>query len=116
MLAGGGVLNATDEEDAIDEVKLYAARLGNLEPEVLQEAADRLLKTAKVFYGLWAMDPSVSHTGGTPRGPGGDPPCRGEGRGERGEVRDRTFQEGLDAEVAQVGRLLEGPDLDLRKL
>ena len=60
MLAGGNVVSATDEEEAIDEVRLYAARLGNIEPEVLQEASDRLWKTARGLYGLWSMDPAVN--------------------------------------------------------
>ena len=59
MLAGGNIIGSTDEEEAFDEVRLYAARLGNIEPEVLQEAANRLWKATKVFYGLWSMDPAV---------------------------------------------------------
>ncbi len=60
MLASGDVLSATDEEEAIDEVKVYASRLGNQTPEVLQEATDRLLRTAKLFYGIWAMNPEIA--------------------------------------------------------
>ena len=59
MLAEGNVVAATDEEEAFDEARLYAARLGNLEPGVLQEATDRMWKTAKVFYAVWSMDPEV---------------------------------------------------------
>ena len=60
MVLGGEVLKAADEEDAIEEVKVYASRFGDRAPEDLQVAADRLLVTARVFYGLLAMDPAVS--------------------------------------------------------
>ena len=60
MVSGGDVLKAADEEEAIEEVKVYASRFGNQAPEVLQDAADRLLVTTKVFYGRLAMDPGVS--------------------------------------------------------
>ena len=59
MLAEGNVVGSTDEEEAFDEARLYASRLGNIGPEILQESADRMMKTAKVFYGLWSMDPEV---------------------------------------------------------
>jgi hypothetical protein len=59
MLAGGNVVASTDEEEAFDEARLYASRLGNIEPRVLQESADRMWKASKVFYALWAMDPKV---------------------------------------------------------
>ncbi len=58
MLGEGNVFKAADEEEAIEDVKVYAARSGNEEPEVLQEAADRLISTAKVFYGLLSMSPA----------------------------------------------------------
>ena len=60
MLAGGNVLCTADEEEAIDEVKVYAARLGNLDANVLQESAYRMVTAAKLFYGIWSMDPSVT--------------------------------------------------------
>ena len=59
MLAGGDVVACTDEEEAFDEARLYASRLGNIEPQILQESADRMLKASKVFYALWSMDPKV---------------------------------------------------------
>ena len=60
MLSCGNVLCATDEQEAIDEVKVYAARLGNLDANVLQESAYRMVTAAKLFYGIWSMDPSVT--------------------------------------------------------
>jgi hypothetical protein len=62
MLAEGNVVAATDEEEAFDEARLYASRLGNIEPQILQESADRMWETAKVFYALWAMDPGVGRS------------------------------------------------------
>jgi hypothetical protein len=59
MLEEGNVVAATDEEEAFDEARLYAARLGNLEPDVLQDATDRMWKSARAFYALWSMDPQV---------------------------------------------------------
>jgi hypothetical protein len=60
MLAGGDVLCTTDEEEAIDEVRAYASRLGNIDAEILQEAALRMTTAAKIFYGLWSMDPALT--------------------------------------------------------
>jgi hypothetical protein len=60
MLACGNVLCATDEEEAIDEVRVYAARLGNIDADILQESAHSMVTTARIFYGLWSMDPAVT--------------------------------------------------------
>ena len=60
MLAGGDVLCTTDEEEAIDEVRAYASRLGNIDAEILQEAALRMTTAAKIFYGLWSIDPALT--------------------------------------------------------
>ena len=60
MLAGGNVLCATDEEEAIDEVMLYASRLGNIDADILQESARSMVVAARVFYALWSMDPTVT--------------------------------------------------------
>ena len=54
------VLCATDEEEAIDEVRVYAARLGNIDADILQESAHSMVTTARIFYGLWSMDPAVT--------------------------------------------------------
>ena len=60
MLAGGNVLCVTDEEEAIDEVMLYASRMGNINADILQEPARSMVVAAKVFYALWPMDPAVT--------------------------------------------------------
>ena len=52
-------MKAADEEEAIEDVKVFAARFGDQEPEVLQDAADRILVTAKVLYGILSMAPAV---------------------------------------------------------
>jgi hypothetical protein len=60
MLAEGQVAASTDEEEALDEARLYASRLGHVDAQTLQGAMDHMWKSAKVFYGLWAMDPGVT--------------------------------------------------------
>ena len=114
MLAGGDVLNVTDEEEAIDEVKVYASRLCNQTPEVLQEAADRLLRTAKLFYGLWAMNPD--RAGAVCPGPGEGRSRRGKGRGGYREVCYSAVKERLHAKITPGRWVLAGPDVNLREL
>ena len=60
MLAEGQVAASTDEEEAFDEARLYASRLGHVDAQTLQGAMDHMLKSARVFYGLWAMDPGIT--------------------------------------------------------
>ena len=68
MLGEGNVFKDADEEEAIEDVKVYAARSCGEEPEVLQEAADHLIATAKLFYGLLSMSPGDVQSG-VPRVP-----------------------------------------------
>ena len=57
MILGGDVLAASDEEEAIEDVKVFAARHGDLKPEVVNTAGDHLLTTARAFYGILALAP-----------------------------------------------------------
>jgi hypothetical protein len=60
MVLGGEILRATDDQDAIEEVKRYASRFGDQDPAELREVSHRLLTTAKVFCSLLGMDSEVS--------------------------------------------------------
>ena len=61
MILGGEILKATDEEDAVEDVRRFAAKYHAQEAVAeVREASHRFLTTAKVFYGLLGMASAVS--------------------------------------------------------
>jgi hypothetical protein len=61
MILGGEILKAADEEDAVEDVRRFAAKYHAQEAVAeVREAAHRFFTTAKVFYGLLAMTSTVS--------------------------------------------------------
>ena len=61
MILEGEILKSTDEEDAVEDVRRFAARYHAQEAMAeVREASYRFLTTAKVFYGLLGMTSAVS--------------------------------------------------------
>ena len=60
MLGEGNVFKAADEEEAIEDVKVFAARFGDIGDDVLNEAADRL-GNVREFYDILAAQSPEPH-------------------------------------------------------